>query len=145
MIGYTPIPGANTPPTISTISNQTVRVNHSTGALPFTIGDAQDPASSLTLREISSDTSVIPDASVGFGGSGGSRTVTVTAGNQTGTSIITVTVNDGQPTNNTFSRLFVVNVRASVNANPTIAGPFTNRTVIEDAIVGLRRAFAPAG
>src|SRR5438445_505663 len=31
------IPGANTPPTISTISNQTIRVNHSTTALPFTV------------------------------------------------------------------------------------------------------------
>src|SRR5882672_1087872 len=40
----TPIPGANTPPTISTVSNQTIRVNQSTGALPFTIGDAEDPA-----------------------------------------------------------------------------------------------------
>ena len=44
------IPGGNTPPFISAISNQTLRVTQSTGPLLFTVLDAEDPATSLTVQ-----------------------------------------------------------------------------------------------
>src|SRR5262249_53967039 len=39
----------NNPPTISALTNQIVAINTATAALPFTIGDAETPAASLTL------------------------------------------------------------------------------------------------
>jgi len=123
-ISGTPIPGANTPPTISTVSNQTIRVNQSTGALPFTIGDAEDPTTSLTLSKTSSDPTVIPDGNIAFGGSGASRTVTVLAGGQPGTSIITLSVTDTGARSNSTS--FAVTV-LPLNTAPVISSiPVTN-------------------
>jgi hypothetical protein len=90
---------ANTAPTISDIAAQSIAVSSNTGALAFTIGDAQTAASSLTLSGSSSNTTLVPNASIVFGGSGVNRTVTVTpASAQSGTATITVTVSDGSLT-----------------------------------------------
>ncbi|HEY2951519.1 MAG TPA: hypothetical protein VGK40_02995, partial [Verrucomicrobiae bacterium] len=87
----------NTPPTISDIPNQTIPQNSSTGPIPFTVGDAETPASGLTVSGSSSNPTLLPNANIVFGGSGSNRTVTVTpAPNQTGTATITVTVTDPQ-------------------------------------------------
>ncbi len=86
----------NTPPTISDIANQTITAGGNTGALAFTIGDAETAAASLTVSRASSNTTLVPTANIVLGGSGSSRTVTVTpASGQTGTATITVTVTDG--------------------------------------------------
>ena len=130
----TPIPGANTPPSISTFSNQTIRANHATDVLPFAIGDAEDPASSLTLTKVSSAPSVIPEGSISFGGSGANRTVTVSAGSQTGTSIITLWVTDTGARSNSSS--FAVTVWP-LNTAPSISGiPVTN-TLVDTATAAI--------
>ena len=77
---------ANTAPTISSIANQ----NHHCGQFdrPAGVygGDAQTSASSLTVSGSSSNPTLVPNANIVFGGSGASRTVTVTpASGQTGT------------------------------------------------------------
>jgi hypothetical protein len=82
------IPGGNTPPYISSISNQTMRVTQSTGPLSFTVLDAEDPAASLTVNATSSNPSVIPSANLAISGSGASRSVNVTAGVQAGSSAV---------------------------------------------------------
>lgn len=123
----TAIPGANTPPTISTVSNQTLRVNQATAALPLLVNDAEDPAGSLTLNARSSDPAVIPESNVVFGGSGGNRTVTVSAGNQTGASVVTLDVIDTGGRSNSTS--FTVTV-LPLNTAPTISViPPTNTTM----------------
>ncbi|MFV2067055.1 MAG: tandem-95 repeat protein, partial [Pirellulales bacterium] len=89
----------NDPPTLSNIADQTIVEDGSTGALPFTIGDLETPAGSLTLSGNSSNTTLVPLGNIVFGGSGASRTVTVTpAADQFGTSTISVTVSDGSAT-----------------------------------------------
>lgn len=95
---------ANSAPTISAISDLSIPSGGSTGALAFTIGDAETSAASLTLTRNSSNTSLVPIANVTLGGSGASRSVTVTPiSGLTGTSTITVTVGDGLlSTNETF-------------------------------------------
>lgn len=86
----------NSAPTISDIADQTISEGSDTGAIAFMIGDAQTAASSLTLSGSSSNTTLVPNANIVFGGSGASRTVTVTpASSQTGTATIIVTVSDG--------------------------------------------------
>jgi hypothetical protein len=93
---FTQIETVNTSPTISTIANQTTNEDTATSAIAFTVGDLETAAASLTVSGSSSNTTLVPNANVVFGGSGASRTVTVTpAAGQSGTATITVTVSDG--------------------------------------------------
>jgi hypothetical protein len=106
------------PPTISNIPNQTIAEDTSTGALPFTVGDADTAIASLTVQASSSNPALVPNANVVLGGTGASRTVTVTPlANQSGTTVVTVTVSDGT---STASDTFTVEVQA-VNDAPTIS------------------------
>jgi hypothetical protein len=116
-ISGTLLPGANSPPTITGVGDQTIRVTQSTGPLPFTVLDAEDPATSLVLAKASSDTNVVPLANIVFGGSGQNRTVNVT-GAQIGVSTITISVIDTGGKSNSMS--FAVNVLAQ-NTAPTIS------------------------
>ena len=118
---------ANTAPTISDIAAQSITAGGNTGAIAFTIGDAQTAASSLTLSGSSSNTTLVSNASIVFGGSGASRTVTVTpAIGQSGTATITVTVSDGSLTANDIFLLTVVNAPAAPTGFALIpSGSFT--------------------
>ena len=129
-VSGTVIPGANTPPTISSLSNQTVRVNQSTGALPLTVGDAEDPAGSLTLRGVSSNPGVISDSNVSFGGSGANRTLTVNATAQTGSSMISAWVIDSGGKSNSTS--FTVTV-LPLNTAPIISSIPPTNTLVDTA------------
>jgi ABC-type antimicrobial peptide transport system permease subunit len=100
--------------------------------LAFTVGDAETAAANLTVTASSSNTALVPNANVVLGGSGASRTVTVTPlANQSGTTTVTVTVNDGAAT---ASDTFTVDVRA-VNDAPTISD-IANQAISEDANTG---------
>jgi hypothetical protein len=88
--------GSNTAPTISSISDRTIDVNTNTGAIKFTIGDAQTSASSLQLIKGVSNPELIPESRIVFGGSGANRTVTITPlSSMTGSSTIWIKVSDG--------------------------------------------------
>ncbi len=90
------VTAVNDPPTISDITDQATNEDTATGAIAFTIGDAETPAASLTVSGTSSDQGVVANADIVFGGSGASRTVTITpVAEASGTATITVTVNDG--------------------------------------------------
>lgn len=87
---------ANTPPTISAIPDQTVSQNTPTAAIPFTVGDAESDASSLSVSATSSDTNLLPVSNIVFGGGGSNRTVTIMpAGGALGSATVTITVSDG--------------------------------------------------
>ncbi len=117
LITYT-VPGVNnTPPTISSIANQTIAAGRTTGPISFTVGDMDTPLSSLTLSGNSSNPTLVPSANIVFGGSGANRTVTVTpTAAQTGTATITVSVSDGSAST---SKSFAVTVLP--NTPPTIS------------------------
>lgn len=92
----TPTNNSNTSPTITDIANRSIAVNTNTGAIPFAIGDSQTVPASLVLSKGSNNLALVPVANIVFGGSGGSRTVTVTpVANRLGSATITVTVSDG--------------------------------------------------
>src|SRR5439155_12338906 len=98
------------------IADQTTTQNTATAPIAFTVGDAQTAAGSLILTGASSNPTLVPAANIVFGGSGASRTVTVSpALNQTGTATITVTVSDGSLT---ASDSFVLTVTATANTTP---------------------------
>ena len=103
-VATTTVDGA---PTITDITDQTIVEDTATAALPFTIADVETAAASLTLSVSSSDQTLVPDANIVLGGSGGNRTVTVTpAANQSGGPVlVTVTVSDGaSSSSDTFTR-----------------------------------------
>ncbi len=101
---------ANAMPTISTIANQTINEDGTTGAISFTVQDAETAAASLTVNATSSNTSLVPNANVVLGGSGTSRTVTITPlADQNGVTTITLSANDGV---NTTTATFTVTVNA---------------------------------
>lgn len=86
----------NQSPTISTVTNRLIAMDSAAAGIPFTIGDRETTASSLTVSGSSDNQLLVPNANITFGGSGGNRNVTVTpATGQTGTANITVTVSDG--------------------------------------------------
>ncbi len=95
--GTTTFTVINDTPIISAIADQTVAVSIATSAIPFTIGDTETAATSLTLTKVSSDIALVPTANIVLGGSGANRTVTVTPiTGLTGVATITLTVKDAQ-------------------------------------------------
>jgi hypothetical protein len=82
-------------PTISDIPDTTINEDTSAGPLAFTVGDVETSAANLTLSGSSSNTTLVPNGNISFGGSGANRTVTVTpVPNGNGTATITITVTD---------------------------------------------------
>jgi len=115
----------NTPPTLSAIANQSIAEDAILGPLAFTIGDAETAASSLIVSASSSNPTLVPAGNLILGGSGASRTISVTpAGNQNGSANITVTVSDGIASTN---RSFALTVSA-VNDAPTLSALATQTT-----------------
>ena len=124
--------GANTAPTISAIGPQATNEDTVTGAIPFTVGDTETAAGSLAVSGSSSNTAVIPNGNIVFGGSGANRTVTVTpAANQNGSANITVTVSDGSLSTPTSFQLTV----NPVNDAPTISN-IANQTTTTGTAIG---------
>ena len=104
---------------MSDVSNQTINEDANTGALAIAVGDAETAAAALTISGTPSNSTLVPNANIVFGGSGASRTVTVTPiANLSGSATITVSVSDGN--SNTASDTFVLTVNA-VNDVPTLS------------------------
>ncbi|MCB1089008.1 MAG: cadherin domain-containing protein, partial [Verrucomicrobiae bacterium] len=120
--------GTNSGPTIGPIANQTIAEDHSIVGLPFSVNDSETPANSLTVSAVSGNPALLPNTGISFGGSGTSRTISVTpAANQYGTTIITVTVSDGVDTASSAFELQVT----PVNDPPAISD-IGNQSTSED-------------
>lgn len=120
----------NDAPTISNVANQTTPRNTSTGPLAFSVGDVDTAGVGLTVSGSSSNTTLVPNGNIVFGGSGTSRSVAVTpAANQSGAATVTVTVADGA--GGTATDSFVV----TVNDRPTISD-IGDQMVAEDTTTG---------
>jgi hypothetical protein len=90
---------SNSAPAISLIGNRVINEDSSTGPIPFTVSDRETTDGSLLLGVTSSNPSVVPVTNIIFGGSGASRTVTLTPlTNASGSTLITVMVSDGSLT-----------------------------------------------
>ena len=119
---------ANTPPTISDIGNQTTTEDVATPALPFSIGDAETPAASLTLSAATSNSALVPVSAIVFGGSGTNRTVRITpAANQSGTTTISIGVTNDA--GGTASDSFVLTVTA-INDAPVVTRPIADMAAV---------------
>ena len=86
---------SNQTPTITTVANQ---VTHNTlvGPVSFTVDDADDEVSTLTVTATSSDQTVVADADIAVGGTGANRSVALMPTlNVAGSATITLQVTDG--------------------------------------------------
>ena len=116
----------NSFPTITAITNRTINAD-TTGAIAFTIGDAETDASALSLSRTSSNTNLVPVANIVFGGSGNNRTATVTpVTNASGSTTIAINVNDGLAS---AASSFLLTV-TPVNDPPVVAA-IADRTIYE--------------
>jgi hypothetical protein len=106
----------NSPPTISHISDRTMITNVNTGLIDFTIGDLETTAGNLAVTATSSNPSFLPSENLIIGGSGATRSISLTeAPSAPGSSTITVSVSDGDYlTSTNFTLSFVA---------PTIRDP----------------------
>src|SRR5206468_3268445 len=109
----------NDRPVISELADQSVNAGTNGLTLSFTVADVETPPASLTVSGVSANPTLVPAGNLVFGGSGGSRTVTVTPmAGQGGTALITITVRDAGGL--AASTDFVLTVNA-LNSPPTIA------------------------
>lgn len=112
------------PPTISSISSQTINRNSSTTALGFTISDVQTPAADLILNVASSDTLLIPRSRIVLAGSDNNRTIQLTPVlGKSGNSQITISVTDTDNLTSSTNFLLTVNPQ-----DPTI-GVLPDQTI----------------
>ena len=124
------VTAVNDAPTLNTLSN--VSINENAGLQTVNLSGittgASNEVQTLTVTAASSNPGLIPNPTVNYTSPNATGSLTFTpAANSVGTAIVTVTVDDGQAVNNTFTRTFSVTVTA-VNNPPTI-------TAIPDQII----------
>jgi autotransporter-associated beta strand protein len=115
----------NLGPQITSILNVAGNVNSTTAPQWFGVWDAETAAGSLTVSATSSNTTLLPNANIAFGGGGLDRNFTLTpAAGQFGSSTVTVTVTDAQ--GQTASAVFQYNVVNSVALDGDQSAPNQN-------------------
>ena len=85
----------NTAPLLSTIANRVIAKSSTTGTIPFFVDDLQTGSAAVALSATSSNVALVPNGSVVLGGSGTSRTISITPlVGQTGITTITLNASD---------------------------------------------------
>jgi hypothetical protein len=120
----------NSAPTISTITNQFGNEDTLIGPIAFTVGDDAS-TSSLVLSASSSNSNLVTNARITFGGSAASRTVSILPlTNQFGSTTITINVTDADGATTAANFLLAV---VNVNDRPTL-NPIGNITLFTNSV-----------
>ena len=128
---FGPSGATNAAPTLNAIPDQSLQSGTASPPFALTLGDADTAVAALTLSGSSANPALIPPENIVFGGSGASRTVTLTAVSS-GTTTVTILVGDGVTT---ASQTFTV----------TIGGSGSGLQVAGTLHVDLRASDASAG
>lgn len=134
-----PAAGSNVPPTISSIGAQSTSEGTTTSAIAFTIGDSDSTVSCSNVTASSTNTTLVPVASIVIGGSAPNCHATITpAANQLGSSNIVLTLTDtGTPLPaQTATASFTLTV-AAVNDAPTISSISSQSTLEDTTLSGV--------
>ncbi|HWW01967.1 MAG TPA: Ig-like domain-containing protein [Candidatus Acidoferrum sp.] len=126
--------GVNQPPTLNPLPNLTLNENAPAQTVNLSgIGTgAPNEIQTLTVTATSSNPGLVPNPAVGYTSPSATGTLTFTpVANASGSTVITVTVNDGGASNNIVSQTFTVTVNP-VNQPPTL-NPLSNLTLNENA------------
>jgi hypothetical protein len=122
----------NDPPSVSSVSDQVMNED-ATLAVPFRVSDLETGTADLLVSAKSTNTTLIPNVNLVIGGSGTNRVLAITpAPDQTGISLITITLSDGA--GGTTNRTFLVTVNAS-NDVPAITA-INGQTIDENGTTG---------
>ena len=122
------VTAVNDAPTIGAIGPQQTDEDTVLGPIAFAVGDVETAAASLIVTAASSNQGVIADGDIVIGGSGASRSITITpVANASGIATVTVTVSDGQASTPSAFQVEVV----AVNDAPTITA-IANQSINED-------------
>ncbi|MBI5497687.1 MAG: tandem-95 repeat protein [Deltaproteobacteria bacterium] len=123
----------NALPRVSDITAKVTAEDTPTAAIAFTVSDAETAADQLVVSATSGNTTVLPDANIALGGTGGARTITLTpAPNQAGSAVVTVRATDASGATGTDP--FTLTVTA-VNDPPTLSD-ITDRTINQGGNTG---------
>ncbi len=123
---------SNSPPTISTIADQTVLENDTTNAISFTVDDVDSSASILVVTAESSNLTLVSPSGIVLSGSGTTRSITVTPNaNQSGTVSITVTVSDGAIATSTTFILTITKINTAPLITSNGGGNTANLSIAE--------------
>ncbi|MDB5385782.1 MAG: hypothetical protein JWM11_1428, partial [Planctomycetaceae bacterium] len=129
----------NEAPTMTSFSSQIIQEDNSTGTLNFTITDVDSSVAQLAVNATSSVSSLVPDANIVISGAGTNRSLLITpAHDQSGSTMITITVSDGSLSS---SQTFQLTVQAvndptviALNSQPLILHVFAKKvTALDDA------------
>ena len=109
----------NVAPTIEVSAGLSCSTLTNGGSFALTVGDPELGASALTLSlDGNTNTTLIPNANVTFGGSGADRTVAITAAaKKSGTAMITIGVTDGWSTTTV-----TISVQVGTDVNDSFTG-----------------------
>jgi hypothetical protein len=125
---------ANTPPTISKISDVSVQVGTPIPIITFTVGDAETAVGDLRVGATASNANLIPASGIFLGGSGATRTMLVTpAKGQTGSSLMVVTVTDGGGASASTSFNIAISSTPPVNVPNDFNGDGVPDIILQDA------------
>jgi hypothetical protein len=144
------IAAVNQPPTLSPIGNLTLNFNSpaQTVGLSGISSGAANQLQTLVVKAVSSNPKLVPNPAVTYSSplSTGSLTLKPAA-NVSGTSVITVTVNNGGASNNLVTQNFTVTVKtkAASGASPVILNPLTNQVVLAGKTVVLNISASGSG
>jgi len=120
------IQAVNDGPSISSISATQIVENTSSGQIQFTVDDIDTALDSLTLQGTSSNSNVVLNSNITFGGTGKDRYAIIAPVTDTyGTSEITISVGDGSETAQTQ---FTLTVNPAAPAAAMSAKPETGRS-----------------
>lgn len=100
------VPVEQAPPTIASLTPQTMDENAVLGPIALAVGDAETPAGALTVNGRAADSALLPDDGVEISGTGKDRTLfLIPAAGRSGTTDVTLAVADasGARTTTTFS------------------------------------------
>lgn len=87
----------NTPPTITSVPNQSINFGETIASIPFSVGDAETSPGALSVTASSSNPVMVPPEAFTFGGSGANRTISIAPTSiQSGSAKITLRVGDGE-------------------------------------------------
>jgi Ca2+-binding RTX toxin-like protein len=112
-ITITPV---NDPPTVAVVTGGQCATTGTSGTINLAVADVDGDA--LSLSGSSSNTALVPNSGIVFGGGGTTRTVTITpASKKSGSATISVTVNDGHGGTATIAIAVIVGTDQSETLN----------------------------
>jgi VCBS repeat-containing protein len=112
------VTAVNDAPTVTVAARGSCGTDDRSGTINLAVDDVESQAASLTLSAASSNSALMPNRNIVFGGNGATRTMTASSvAGRSGTAAVTITVSDGQATSTV-----TVTVRVGGNGNDTLTG-----------------------